>query len=540
MIATKSYKIPPFGVLLKSIRFRDFRANLLKKQQQQQLDDDMQFVKKTPKKLSPIQPIIPLVRFKLPADDADDKAKFITFDIKVRAGAPAGSPTYKKSMRVFEEGTPQEWMDVISGVNEIWRQNSVNGNVDRSATIAACLRGDSLTAFETGLEDARVDPDPNNNAPLAMTMDHINLAIQSVTQIVFPHRALEIQKLWMMRVMRKPFDLTTRKTAAALSRVNNYLPLFPLGVPASKFSETELVGLIEWSLPQEWRRKFDLKGYVPSMFDRERLMVECEAIERNEVQHKETTNDKGNNNKNGKKVKFANSKNNKKKSDAQRQAGVEFFCKECGTNNTHATPNCYILKNRAKREQEANGKAHAKPIHGKRTFRKEVNAITRRAAKDGKINVLAAALKREQGKIAKREKKVAAKTKAAPVAEESEETSSDESMNNMESRIPRKKKSKKKDIFADLMETEESEDEPWSKEDKCIQDAVMLEGKCKYDRKRGLILSVEYQTKEDFIKNDMDDIERQMLKTIQDEEKAEREAALNQESTIDITSDEEK
>jgi hypothetical protein len=110
----------------------------------------------------------------------------------------------------------------------------------------------------------------------------------------------------------------------------------------------------------------------------------------------------------------------------------------------------------------------------------------------------------------------------------------------MESRIPRKKKSKKKDIFADLMETEESEDEPWSKEDKCIQDAVMLEGKCKYDRKRGLILSVEYQTKEDFIKNDMDDIERAMLKTIQDEEKAERETALNQESTIDITSDEEK
>ena len=86
------------------------------------------------------------------------------------------------------------------------------------------------------------------------------------------------------------------------------------------------------------------------------------------------------------------------------------------------------------------------------------------------------------------------------------------------------------EILSDLMDTEESEDEPWSKEDKCIQDAVMLEGKCKYDRKRGLILSVEYQTKEDFIKNDMDDIPDELKKIPESFQKGLEEGEINAKS----------
>jgi hypothetical protein len=47
-----------------------------------------------------------------------------------------------------------------------------------------------------------------------------------------------------------------------------------------------LVGLIEWSLPPHWRKKFDLKGYVPTLGTKAKLISECEAIERNETMDK--------------------------------------------------------------------------------------------------------------------------------------------------------------------------------------------------------------------------------------------------------------
>ena len=102
------------------------------------LQEEMRFVKRTQNynAKSTLQPILPLVPLKLPEDEKD-KTKTITFELKVRAGAAQGSPSYKKHMRTFDEGTPQEWMEVLTGVKEIWRQNSVNGPNDRAATIAA-------------------------------------------------------------------------------------------------------------------------------------------------------------------------------------------------------------------------------------------------------------------------------------------------------------------------------------------------------------------------------------------------------------------
>ena len=89
--------------------------------------------------------------------------------------------------------------------------------------------------------------------------------------------------------MFKPVELTTRQTAAAINRINNALPLFPNGSVASKFSETEIIGLLEWSLPPAWRTKFDLDGYIPTLHSKTRLVEACEAIERNEDKTTTTT-----------------------------------------------------------------------------------------------------------------------------------------------------------------------------------------------------------------------------------------------------------
>jgi hypothetical protein len=123
-------------------------------------------------KPSPLQPVLPLLPEVLPTKD-QDRAKFISFKLKSCAGQPAGSTTYKKFVRVSEEGTPQQWMDLIRDVEEIWTQNSVNRPSDRTSTIRALLKGESLTAFDTALEDDWVDPDPNVQALVPLTVDHI-------------------------------------------------------------------------------------------------------------------------------------------------------------------------------------------------------------------------------------------------------------------------------------------------------------------------------------------------------------------------------
>jgi hypothetical protein len=276
-----------------------------------------------------------------------------------------------------------------------------------------------------------------NQPLLPITRESIEKALAAVATSVFPHRALEIQRLWMNRAMRKPYDLSTRKTAAAITRLNNCLPLFPGGSAASKFSEVELVGLLEWSLPPAWRSQFDLKGYVPTLDTKSRLISECEAIERNETETKTKKNEDNNNKtKNNKKSKSAKAETENKKNGAASKNNA-FFCKECGRNRTHATEDCYILKNKAKRAQanaqtDADTKPTAKPF-SKRTFRKEVNALACKASKKKVLALYEAALKREKAKEGKLAKK------HAKPREELDSSDSEASMNILEKvQIPKK------------------------------------------------------------------------------------------------------
>ena len=67
---------------------------------------------------------------------------------------------------------------------------------------------------------------------------------------------------------------------------------------------------------------------------------------------------------------------------------------------SNKTDHCYILKNLARKE----GAQKDKPF-SKRTFRKEINAIACRAGKHAGLDVFAFALKREQGKQARKQAK---------------------------------------------------------------------------------------------------------------------------------------
>jgi len=165
------------------------------------------------KTASTLTPVLPLVPVKLPTVE-EDKGKYLVFELKTRVGQPNDSTKYKKYVRKFEEGTPQQWIDLLRDLEEIWTQNSMTGATDRTSTVRALVRGESGVSFETALQDARTD---EQGVVQTITVEHVQTALKAVTASVFPHRALEVQKLWMNRKMFKPFNLNARQTAAAIN-----------------------------------------------------------------------------------------------------------------------------------------------------------------------------------------------------------------------------------------------------------------------------------------------------------------------------------
>jgi hypothetical protein len=189
----------------------------------------------------------------------------------------------------FCEGTVSEWTSFRKAIAELWKQNGLNNAQDKNANICTILRGDSLTGFEERIQEltASVD-DTGVTVTMEITSETVEEGLNAVAQMVFLFRALENQKQWMRRRMRKPKELSIRKYVAAVGRLNNSLPVFPNGKESDKFTPREIIEILEWSIPENWRTKFDSDGYVPTEFTKEWFMTECEAIEHNEpkIHHK--------------------------------------------------------------------------------------------------------------------------------------------------------------------------------------------------------------------------------------------------------------
>jgi hypothetical protein len=492
--ANKTSKIPALANLLRAIRHRVHRENAPKQAYQKELEYHFPALrsKMAAFKSTVDDPVIPLVPEPLPSIK-DDKTKWIQLDLKVKAGSTAqNAAIYKKNIRVFDDGTPYEWIHFRREIEEVFRQNSVDRASDRVAIISAILKNESLTAFEVALEDARQADDNGQAAQLAI--EHVDTALVAVATTIFPFRALEIQRSWMNRGMKKPHDLSTRKTVAAIRRLNNCLPIFPEGNDESKFKENELIGLLEWSLPRRWRSKFDLDNFVPSKNTLDELIRRCEAMERSEVTINKGK-DKNDNKKNGDKKKSG--KFEKSGSGGTNKKSSKIFRRD-GSGRSRFQSNSSSFKNRdssAGASDDKKSDEKPKPF-SKRSFRKEINAMARKAGKKGTLDMYEAALKREKAKQARSEKKRKAKKDSAD--DSSDSSDSDDSVNILEKPIPRKK----------------------SKIDKKDGKTVSFAEKLQQQRERAKKDIAKEMEKDDAFLNKLDKEEKAFLKKVKAIEKA--------------------
>jgi hypothetical protein len=118
-------KIPPFGALYKKIKIAQYRLHLTwkrEKEEEMRFQRHQAYNKKTAPKFLPIVPLLPM---KLSSDELKDKAAYITLTLQVSKGSGPGTLTYRKSIRTFDKGDPQQWMEVFTGLKKIYSREIV-------------------------------------------------------------------------------------------------------------------------------------------------------------------------------------------------------------------------------------------------------------------------------------------------------------------------------------------------------------------------------------------------------------------------------
>jgi hypothetical protein len=309
--------------------------------------------KTTPKFLVPVIPLLPT---KLSLDELKDKAAYIAFRLQVSRGLAPGTLTYRKSIRTFEEGDPQQWMEVFTGLKEIWAQNSITVPTDMLNTAMAIHKGDSLTLYETAMKDNCTDPD-DKSLMVPMTEQHIDNALLSVSNQIFPYHALKTQKQWMSKYARKLYKMGAKQFVTSMSRINNYIPFFPNATVRSKYSEEDLLNILEFAVPPHRRKAFDLRDYLPTSDDKARFISKCERVERNETSPAKKRDGSDDDRTSNKKSKFAKSEKSATKSGKKTNTeSSPMYCTHCKT-DTHVTERCWKLK-KISREKEQSEKNH--------------------------------------------------------------------------------------------------------------------------------------------------------------------------------------
>ena len=372
-----------------------------------------------PKKSTTITPCLGL---EPEATEDGDPTSLVTFALKIKAGTPASAPIYKKQVRRFDEGSPHQWIQVLESMREIWRQNNVTSPSDRLATFRTILRGESLTAFEAAIQEGVDGGDEEEHEEIPLSLKILEEAVVAVSKTVFPHRALEHQKLWMRRDMRKPKELTSRKLASAISRINNHLHLFPGASNDDKFSESEIVELMEFSIPQEWRTKFDSLGYIPSEDTKAVVIARCKVQERSEKNFAKKPSSKIT-------VKKAHKIASKKKfRETKKNLNGPFFCTECGENPTHNTDRCFTLKNRAAKGGNSSSNT-ARPFTSKK-FRKEIHTLYKKQPKNKTkvLDMFASVIQSEKAIIFNKSKPSSKNRKSRTVENSDSDSESDAEM----------------------------------------------------------------------------------------------------------------
>ena len=175
--------------------------------------------------------------------------------------------TYQMTIPFFRSGTPEEWLLVKKTLLKIIIGQNITQGPSKYSMARRVLEGDILARFDAKAAELGNE----NNA-------NFNTCLDRVTAYVFPARALQVQRRFLRRHMRKKPDCTIREFNARLHELNSYLPDFPPGGANQQLHPDDLSEIIEFSMPNKWQSHMVLHNFVPSEHTLIEVVEFCERL----------------------------------------------------------------------------------------------------------------------------------------------------------------------------------------------------------------------------------------------------------------------
>ena len=224
-----------------------------------------------------------------------------------------------------------------------------------------------------------------------------------MTKHVFPTNALQKQKRYMRRYMRKPRGIGIKEYDARLTELNEYLKWFCDDETADNIcprqdqslDADELLDIVYFSIPNKWSKQLIVQGFNATEKSREDLVAFCERMEECEAMEKDTDTK-------------TNRSSTKSRQSGKRKAsgqGNGSYCMLHGRDKGHDSSDCKVLQAQAKRMR---GTYEARSESDRAKLRKE-NRYSRTISKKAELHAIVTAsvdkaLKQTLSNIGKRKR----------------------------------------------------------------------------------------------------------------------------------------
>ena len=226
----------------------------------------------------------PPIPFERPAVKELGKDDYVTLKLKT-VPRSASSAEYSLNVPYFRSGTPEEWLKFQKNLRRVFVGQNLTTGTHKFSMARRLLVGDSLSHFEKAA-NSFVTVDDNEVEDRNETSENFELALQAVTEYVFPKRALTMQKRYMRRIMRKPKKVKTRQYCARYAEINKYLEEFPpFKGKIQCIPEDEVLEHLEFAVPNTWQKQMVLHGFNTVEQTIDDFIEFCERMEFKEDIH---------------------------------------------------------------------------------------------------------------------------------------------------------------------------------------------------------------------------------------------------------------
>ena len=253
------------------------------------------------------------------------------------------SPVYELTVPYFASGTTEEWFKFEKSLRKVFIGQGLTTGPTQFAMTRRLLTEESLVEFDRKAAEG------------SETTAELIRCLQAVTVQILPKSALLHQKRYMRRILRKPHDMTIRAYHARYQELNRSLAKFPPFSGASqKLPDDEVKEHLEFAIPTKWQKQMILQGFNAVDKTIDEFIEFCERLETSEDIFDSTHAKKHNKTQMGK-SKNGNSyhpdslvnRGRKSTSNKRKLSTAPYHCLYHGTNTTHNTDQCKLMKAQA-------------------------------------------------------------------------------------------------------------------------------------------------------------------------------------------------